>query len=80
MSYDGTSRAVSWKIEGNTFNMDLVIPPNTAATVFIPAKDAGAVKESGKAIAESKGIQFLRMDNNKAVYIVESGHYAFTAN
>jgi len=38
MSYDGTSRAVSWKIEGNTFNMDLVIPPNTAATVFIPAK------------------------------------------
>ncbi|MDD4869613.1 MAG: family 78 glycoside hydrolase catalytic domain [Kiritimatiellae bacterium] len=81
-SYDSINGkiATSWKTNGNTFSLDVVIPPNTTAAVHVPVKDAGAVKESGVSAAKSKGVQFLRMDNGAAVYAVGSGSYSFTAN
>ncbi len=57
--------------------MDVTIPPNSTATVFVPAKDATGVTESGKPTTEAKGVKFLRMENNAAVYAVGSGNYQF---
>ena len=57
--------------------MEVTIPPNTTATVHVPAKDAGGVTESAKPAAESNGVKFLRMENNAAVYAVGSGAYRF---
>jgi alpha-L-rhamnosidase len=80
-SYDSINGriATAWKVEGNTFNLDVTIPPNTTATVHIPAKDSASVKESGKPATDAKGVKFLRMDNGAAVYAIESGSYSFTA-
>ena len=43
----------------------------------VPGKDAARVTESGKPASEAKGVKFLRMENNAAVYAVGSGNYQF---
>jgi alpha-L-rhamnosidase len=53
------------------------VPPNATATVFVPAKDAAGVTESGKPAAEAEGVKFLRTENGAAVYAVGSGTYQF---
>jgi alpha-L-rhamnosidase len=66
-----------WKRDGEKFNLKITIPANTMATVFIPAKLAGAVTESGKPAAQRPGVKFLRMENGRAIFAVESGDYKF---
>jgi hypothetical protein len=67
----------NWKREGEKLTMEVVIPPNSTATIFVPANDATSVTESNKAAGEAKGVKFLRMENNAAVYAVGSGTYQF---
>ena len=69
--------ASNWKREGSKLSMDVTIPGNTTATVFVPAKDATVVTESGKPVDQAAGVKFLRMENNAAVYAVGSGTYRF---
>ena len=69
--------ASNWKREGQKLTMEITIPANTTATVYIPAKDAGGVTESGKAADKAEGVKFLRMENNAAVHAVGSGTYRF---
>jgi len=80
-SYDSIhGRIVSnWKREGDELTMEITIPPNTAATVFVPVKDPSTITESGKAIDKADGVKFLRMENDVAVYAVGSGQYYFKA-
>ena len=51
-----------WKIENKTFHWNITVPANTTATVYVPAKDAAAVTESGKPASEAEGVKFLRME------------------
>jgi len=78
-SYDSVyGRIVSdWRCENGQFTIQAVIPPNTTATVYVPAKDADSVTESGKPAAQAEGVEFLRMGNHVAVYAVGSGNYRF---
>ncbi len=77
--HDSThGRIVShWQRDGNQWNLDLVIPANTTATVYVPASDAGSVTESGQPAARAEGVKFLRLENMAAVYAVGSGTYRF---
>jgi alpha-L-rhamnosidase len=59
--------------------MEITIPANTTATVFVPAKDVSGVTESGKPLDTVVGVQLLRMENSRAVLAVESGSYCFVA-
>jgi len=65
----------NWKCEGEKLTVEVTIPPNTRATIFVPAKDAANVTESGKPAAEAEGVKFLRMENGAAIYAVGSGTY-----
>jgi alpha-L-rhamnosidase len=66
-----------WKIEGGAFLWTVAVPPNTTATVFVPAKAAAAVTEGHKPAAQAEGVRFLRMDSGSAVFAVGSGTYTF---
>ena len=68
-----------WKKTGKAFTLNVTIPANTTATVFVPvaAKDAASVMETGKPASEAKGVKFLRLENSTAVYEVGSGTYQF---
>jgi alpha-L-rhamnosidase len=57
--------------------MDVTIPPNTTATVYVPAKEESGVTESDKPAAKANGVKLLRMENGAAVYEVGSGSYQF---
>jgi alpha-L-rhamnosidase len=48
--------------------------------VWIPAKDAAAVTESGRKTAEVKGVKFVRSEAGSAVFEVESGAYTFKSS
>ena len=67
----------NWKREGDKLTMDVTIPANTTATVYVPARDAAGVTESGNPAIKAEGVKFLRMENDAAVYEVGSGCYSF---
>ena len=67
-----------WKRAGNKLTMDITIPVNTTATVYVPSKAAASITESGKPAAKAKGVKFLRLENGATVYEVVSGKYSFT--
>ena len=66
-----------WKRRDGQFTLHVQIPPNTTATIFMPAKSAAAVTENGRPATQSKNVQFLRMTNGCAVFAVQSGRYEF---
>jgi alpha-L-rhamnosidase len=69
--------AGAWKAEGGRFELDVTIPANTTATVYVPAREAGNITESGKSLAQAEGVRFRRMEGDRAVLAVESGTYHF---
>ena len=71
--------ASSWKRNGDGFTLDVTVPPNTSATVWMPAKDAAAVTESGRPANAVPGVTFLRAEPGVAVFEVESGSYSFAS-
>jgi alpha-L-rhamnosidase len=60
-----------------SFAWQITVPPNTTATIHMPAKAAAAVTESGKPAADAAGVKFVRQDDNHAVYEIASGTYNF---
>jgi alpha-L-rhamnosidase len=70
----------SWKRDKGQFTLDITVPANTTATVWVPAKDAAAVTESGKKPAEVKGVKFVKSEGGAAVFEVESGTYTFKSS
>ena len=75
--------ASSWKRTGNKFVLDVSVPANTTATVYVPALSGApatgveGVTERGNAIADTQGVNFLRMEAGAVVLAVESGSYQF---
>jgi alpha-L-rhamnosidase len=69
--------ASAWKSEGGRFELEVTIPANTTATVYLPARDAGSITESGKELAQAQGVKFLRTEGDWAMLAVESGTYRF---
>jgi alpha-L-rhamnosidase len=70
--------ASEWKQHGDgSLSARFIVPPNTTATISIPAKDAARVTESGKPAGESPGVKFLWFEQGRAVYRVGSGTYEF---
>ena len=61
-----------WNRANGKFTLKVSIPANTTATVCVPAKSADAV-------AKTEGATFLRMENNRAVFAIESGNYTFVS-
>ena len=56
-----------------------MIPANTTATVYVPAKKASDVMEGDTTADESDGVQLLGVENSMVAYLVGSGKYSFTS-
>jgi alpha-L-rhamnosidase len=66
-----------WKKEATELTWNISVPGNTNAIVYIPAADAKEVMENGTIASSVDGVQFLRMEEDKAVFSVGSGNYSF---
>jgi hypothetical protein len=66
-----------WKFSGDNFELKVIIPANTTATVYVLSTDAANVTESGKQISRNRYIKFLRQEESFSVYEIASGEYSF---
>ena len=66
-----------WEKRGDTLALDITIPANTTATVWLPAGNAAAVRESGQPLDRSAGVKVLRTENGATVCEVAAGSYEF---
>jgi alpha-L-rhamnosidase len=67
----------SWKVDNNEITMDVEIPANTTATIYIPATDISQVTESGKALPDISDIKFTTTVNGYVEVETGSGKYHF---
>jgi len=71
---------VGWRLDNQGFTLDLQVPPNSSAMVYVPAKEPGIVREGGHRASESKGVKWLRQEGEASIFSVESGSYHFTVD
>jgi alpha-L-rhamnosidase len=71
--------ASQWKIGDDKITMDVEIPANTSATLYIPAENPATVLEGGNPLSSSKGIQPAVAENGYVVVKLGSGIYHFSA-
>jgi len=69
----------SWKITSGRFEWEVRVPVNTRATVYVPAKNANDITESGMPIRKAAGIAHVRNEGSYAVLEVKSGVYHFSS-
>ena len=78
-SYQSVSGLITteWKLGKGVFTLDVLIPANTTASIYIPAKTERNVTESGKQINKTNGVKFIKMKKEYAIYEIGSGSYHF---
>jgi alpha-L-rhamnosidase len=78
-SYDGPYGPIAsnWKWEGDSFEWEVRVPPNSTADVYVPATKVRSVREIGNTKSEGKRIKPQRREKGTVVYRVGAGEYAF---
>lgn len=71
--------ASAWRVDNGTLHWSLTVPPNTSATVTIPAAGLDAVSESGKPVALQPGITLNAFEKGLFRARVVSGDYRFAS-
>ena len=71
--------ASSWRMANGKLGMNVTVPANTTATVYVPTSDQAKVTESGKPAKRAVGVKLLRYEKGAAIYSVGSGSYRFVA-
>jgi alpha-L-rhamnosidase len=69
----------NWTIEAGRLEMDVEVPVNSTATVYVPASSVKTVSESGRPAIRSKGARFTGMSGGCAAFEVSSGKYRFSS-
>jgi alpha-L-rhamnosidase len=67
----------SWNVDGVMLKLEVEIPANTTANVYIPANDAAVIFEGGKPISQVKEIQIVGKEDGYIVVKLGSGKYRF---
>jgi len=75
-TYYGTV-SCGWKTENDSLLMDVEIPANTSATVYIPAIRSSTLTESGKSISTVSDIKVSGAEEGYIVLQLGSGKYHF---
>jgi hypothetical protein len=67
-----------WKKENNIVTLLTEIPPNTKATIILPAAVNAEISESGKSVKGRSDVQLVEIKDGKVKLKVGSGKYKFT--
>jgi alpha-L-rhamnosidase len=68
-----------WKLDNGNLILDVEIPANTTATIYIPVINNGSVTESGKPLTADASIKLDEPLKGYKVVNVGSGSYHFSA-
>jgi alpha-L-rhamnosidase len=69
-----------WTVENGKLTLNVALPANTTAVVYVPAKTGAHVTEGGKPATRASGITYLRWEDGAAMYEVASGRYSFSVD
>jgi alpha-L-rhamnosidase len=67
-----------WKLEPGKITLEVEVPFNTAATVFIPEIESAKINESGNPLKDVEGIEYIGYSEGTHQVKVYSGKYKFT--
>jgi len=69
--------ASEWQWKGDAFTLNVTIPANTAAKVYVPADAGTEISELGKPLNKVTGVEFIQYEKGYAVLSAGSGSYRF---
>lgn len=72
----GTIRS-NWKRDGDSMTMNVEIPANSSATVYLPAKDVADVTVNGRSVQQAEYVTFQTMEDDRVVVELGAGRYEF---
>jgi alpha-L-rhamnosidase len=70
----------NWRCLKNKFELEMEIPANTSATVYLPANSVANITEGDQPLAKVAGVKFLRMTGDHAVLAVDAGKYNLSSS
>ncbi|MBE6205827.1 MAG: alpha-L-rhamnosidase [Rikenellaceae bacterium] len=69
--------SADWRFEGGRFKLDVTVPVNTTAEVYVPSHAAEIVKLDGVKVEEHSAVKVLGNDGSYTHLQVGSGEYSF---
>ena len=69
----------AWQLTDTSFCMQVTVPPNTHATVRIPADALSQVTESGQPLSQVTGVTSAQVHDNVVVIEIGAGQYDFVS-
>jgi alpha-L-rhamnosidase len=71
--------ATAWRRDGDALQLDVAIPANTTATVYIPAGDAARIMEGRRPAPQAEGVRLIGMQDGVTIFEIGSGTYRFSS-
>jgi alpha-L-rhamnosidase len=68
-----------WKTEGKNFSLNVTVPVNTRAAIYIPGGSSESLKDNGTTVQGKKDISIKGQEGEYLVVEVGSGIYKFTS-
>jgi alpha-L-rhamnosidase len=68
----------SWKTEDGNFSLNVEVPFNTTADIFVPAAENEAIFEENQPVGNVEDIRSLGLENGFHHFRIGSGKYCFT--
>jgi len=68
-----------WKFISGTLKLNVSVPPNTTATLYVPTNDPKSIREGNNPITGANGIKHLRDTKEYSVLEIQPGHYNLEA-
>lgn len=77
--YDAVVGRISseWKIEGTRFILNVTVPANTQAMIYVPSIPKHAILEGGQPAEKSLALKFMEFRDGYAIFEAGSGSYSF---
>ena len=78
-SYDSIRGPIrtEWKLDANRLSLDVSVPANSTATVYLPVAAGAEVREGQQPAANAPGVHALELRDGQAAFEVGSGNYRF---
>ena len=67
-----------WEKHSGSFRLRATVPPNSTATVWLPASADANIREGALPARKAEGVQWLRREGEREVFAVASGEYDFS--
>lgn len=70
----------SWRKEEGSMFLNVTIPGNSIATIYVPTKNFKSITESNREVGKVDELKFLKAEGNYALFQVGSGFYRFKSD